>query len=175
MIISVDKLYDYGVGINKTREYLTAKLEAVEHSIRQYTHNHFLNMKIKSAVSIADDLTVSDVSLAFKVGDTVELFHTDCDGLYTITELKKDGTCRLSPDPIPSLVGSMVKVSYPPDVVMGAIAMLSYDLNTEGMENVASESISRHSVTYRDGNGSNTLMGYPLKLTSFLKAYRKVQ
>jgi hypothetical protein len=40
---------------------------------------------------------------------------------------------------------------------------------------VASETISRHSVTYVDQTGDNTIMGYPVALMGFLKPYRKAR
>jgi hypothetical protein len=40
---------------------------------------------------------------------------------------------------------------------------------------VASETISRHSVTYVDQTGENTIMGYPVALMGFLKPYIKAR
>jgi hypothetical protein len=40
---------------------------------------------------------------------------------------------------------------------------------------VQSESISRHSVTYYDQTGNNTVMGYPVALVGFLKPYKKAR
>ena len=40
---------------------------------------------------------------------------------------------------------------------------------------IASESISRHSVTYVDQTGTNTVMGYPVALMGFLKPYKKAR
>lgn len=67
------------------------------------------------------------------------------------------------------------KGEYPMDVKMGVVNLLKWELNMREKVGVASESISRHSVTYVDQTGENTLMGYPVALMGFLKPYRRAR
>ena len=64
---------------------------------------------------------------------------------------------------------------YPMDVKMGVVNLLKWDLNMRDKVGVASESISRHSVTYVDQTGANTVIGYPVALMGFLKPYKKAR
>ena len=64
---------------------------------------------------------------------------------------------------------------YPVLVKLGALELLKYDEanSDKGMEDVASESISRHSVTYKDRSAN--VDGYPKNLLAFLKPYKKAR
>lgn len=64
---------------------------------------------------------------------------------------------------------------YPMDVKMGVVNLLKWDLNMREKVGVASESISRHSVTYVDQTGTNTVNGFPVALMGFLKPYRRAR
>ena len=66
-------------------------------------------------------------------------------------------------------------VAYPADVKMGVVNLLKWELNNRDKVGVASESISRHSVTYFDMTGDNSIMGYPKALMDFLKPYKKAR
>ena len=68
----------------------------------------------------------------------------------------------------------------PPDVQMGIVNMIQYRLNVkkrieQGKENIASETLSRHSVTYvsPDDGSSDSVMGYPVSIMGFCKPYRR--
>ena len=64
---------------------------------------------------------------------------------------------------------------YPMDVKMGAVNLMKWELNNRDKVGIASESISRHSVTYVDQTGENTLMGYPVALMGFLRPYKRAR
>lgn len=64
---------------------------------------------------------------------------------------------------------------YPMDVKMGAVNLMKWELNNRDKVGVASETISRHSVTYVDQTGANTLMGYPVALMGFLRPYKRAR
>ena len=66
------------------------------------------------------------------------------------------------------------KDGFPPDVKMGAINMLKWDIESRDKVGIQSETISRHSVTYFNMDGDNSSLGYPKSLTGFLKPYRRV-
>lgn len=64
---------------------------------------------------------------------------------------------------------------YPMDVKMGVINLMKWEFTSRDKVGVASESISRHSVTYFDMTGDNSTMGYPRALMGFLKPYMKAR
>lgn len=64
---------------------------------------------------------------------------------------------------------------YPMDVKMGVVNLLKWEMNNRDKVGVASETISRHSVTYVDQTATNTLMGFPASLMGFLKPYKKAR
>lgn len=67
------------------------------------------------------------------------------------------------------------EVVYPPDIKIGVIGLMKWELTNRDKVGIASETISRHSVTYADANGDSYLNGYPKALMSFLKGYRKAR
>ncbi len=64
---------------------------------------------------------------------------------------------------------------YPMDVKMGVVNLLKWEFDMRNKVGIASESISRHSVTYVDQTGANTVIGYPVALMGFLKPYKKAR
>lgn len=173
MIISVEQAKKY-VKTNETDEVLEAKLQALELLIRRYTNNNFQNRNIRFACQcINGDLKLSTPLL--KVGDTLEISQSMFnDGLYVIKEIN-DAAIKLDKDLFdePNLL--ITKVIYPFDVQMGIINMLKWDLSNRDKVGIASEAISRHSVTYFNMDGDNSSIGYPKSLVGFLKPYMKAR
>lgn len=66
-------------------------------------------------------------------------------------------------------------IVYPADVKMGVINLLKWELNNRAKVGIASESISRHSVTYVSMSGSDSALGYPKSLIGFLAPYMKAR
>lgn len=66
-------------------------------------------------------------------------------------------------------------VVYPADIKIGVVNLLKWELGNRDKVGIASETISRHSVTYIDQTDTNTLMGYPASLMGFLKPYHKAR
>lgn len=64
---------------------------------------------------------------------------------------------------------------YPMDVKMGVVNLMKWENENREKVGVASESISRHSVTYFNMEGDNSIMGYPKSLMGFLKPYMKAR
>lgn len=64
---------------------------------------------------------------------------------------------------------------YPMDVKLGVVNLLKWEMTKREKVGVASETISRHSVTYIDQTAASTLMGYPAVLMGFLKPYKKAR
>ena len=64
---------------------------------------------------------------------------------------------------------------YPMDVKMGVVNLMKWELTNRDKVGVASETISRHSVTYFDMGAGNSVMGFPVSLLGFLKPYRRAR
>ncbi len=172
MLIAVDKFREL-VNTDESDIRLEFRIKALEQSIRSYTNNNFIDKNTLQKVEIIDGVFYCEKKL-FKLGDTVQIFHTDfSDGIFVITKVLENG--YEVDEECMNGSGDIAKVVYPSDIIMGAVSMIEFDLENEDHEGIASESISRHSVTYVTPTESNTLMGYPLRLTSCLKPYRRVK
>jgi len=66
-------------------------------------------------------------------------------------------------------------INYPADVKMGVVNLLKWELTSRDKASVASETISRHSVTYRSDTETNYINGYPASLMGFLRPYMKAR
>lgn len=173
MIISVEQTKKY-VKTNETDEVLEAKLQALELLIRRYTNNNFQNRNIRFvSQSINGELKLSTPLLI--VGDTLEISQSMFnDGLYVIKEINGI-TIKLDKPLFDESNLLITKVIYPFDVQMGTINMLKWDLSNRDKVGIASEAISRHSVTYFNMDGDNSSIGYPKSLVGFLKPYMKAR
>lgn len=60
----------------------------------------------------------------------------------------------------------------PPDVQMGIVSMVAWSLKTADKQGIASETLSRHSVTYVQ-LGEDSVMGFPKGIMAFCKPYRR--
>ena len=173
MIISVEDLKKH---IETTMEdsVLEGKLQALELLIRKYTNNNFQNRKIRFGCPImATKLYFTTIFL--KVGDTVQISESIYnDGIYVIKEIE-DGFIKLDKQLFDEANVLVTKVEYPMDVVFGAINMMKWDLENRDKVGIQSETISRHSVTYFNMDGDNSLMGYPKSLLGFLMPYKKAR
>ena len=177
MIISVEDLKKF-ITTDKADSVLELKLQALEQSIRKYTNNRFHQKPyVRIRADVVAGIFVTDDAMPFKVGDTIQVSQgadaTDC-GIYTIKEI--DGQTFTVKEDIPDMAQVTVnKVAYGVDVVMGVINLMEWDLKNRKKFGVQSETISRHSVTYFNMDGTNSLMGYPKPLLGFLKPYMKAR
>lgn len=177
MIISVEDLKQF-ITTDKADSVLEMKLQALEQSIRKYTNNRFHQKPyVRIRADVIAGIFVTDDAMPFKVGDTIQVSQgtnaTDC-GVYTIKEI--DGQTFTVKEDIPDMAQVTVnKVSYGIDVKMGVINLMEWDLKNRRKVGVQSETISRHSVTYFNMDGDNSLMGYPKSLLGFLKPYMKAR
>ena len=65
---------------------------------------------------------------------------------------------------------------WPPDIKMGVVKLIKYDMSRMSEKaGIASETLSRHAVTYETRTAENTAMGYPLALMGFLKPYMRAR
>lgn len=171
MIVSLEEFRQY-VHTNLDDSQLEGRLQAVESLIRKHTNNNFQNKNVRFIASSAPGIKVGAPFL--KEGDTVQvsqsLFNN---GLYT---LKKDQDGDLSvPTEYEEPAVLVTKVEYPADVRMGAINMVKWDLESRDKVGIASETISRHSVSYFNMDEANTRLSYPTAIVGFMKPYMKAR
>lgn len=171
MVISIEDLKKY-ITTTEPDAVLEAKLQALELSVRKYTNNNFQKRNIRFQCPIMAQKLHLETNL-LNVGDTVQisssLFN---DGIYHITE-KEEGFVELNETLIDEPAVIVTMVLYPMDVKMGVVNMLRWELENRDKIGIASETISRHSVTYFNMDADNSALGFPKALTGFLKPYMK--
>jgi hypothetical protein len=177
MILSVAELRKY-ITTEDDDQMLEGKLQALELLIRAYTNNNFQIRAFRAvAVAVAEGNTLLFNSpVPFKEGDTLQITESDFMQDELVTVLSVDGSSVTVSGDLSDESGVVItKVKYPVDVKMGVVNLTEWELNNREKVGVASETISRHSVTYVDQTGANTIMGYPVALMGFLKPYRKAR
>ena len=173
MIISVEDAKKY-ITTTESDEGIEARLQAIEVLIRKYTNNNFQQRNIRSKGSVMSQKLFAPTHL-FKVGDTVEISQSLFnDGLYVIQDIE-DSLITLNKNLMDESDVLVTKVEYPVDVVMGVVNMLQWDLSNRKKVGIQSETISRHSVTYFNMDGDNSIMGYQKSILGFLKPYMKAR
>ena len=176
MIMTAAELRRY-VDTNEEDSVLEAKLQAVELAIRAYTNNNFQVRAFRSvAISNGDSTLLCKGAVPFKPGDTLQITESDLMPGSLVTVAFVDDNVITVNEPLYEESGVVItKVKYPQDVKMGAVNLIKWELNNREKVGVASETISRHSVTYFDMSKENTSMGFPVSLLGFLKPYRKAR
>lgn len=173
MIISVEELKER-IDTNKPEAELEEMLAGIENAIRNYTNNNFQHRGFRTVGTIEEGKLYLDAAV-FKAGDTIEISESDFNaGLYVVPE-GTEGDVIALPGVVDETDVLVTKIVYPPDVKIGAVNMLKWDLENRPKVGVQSETLSRHSVTYYNMDGDNSVMGYPKSLFGFLKPYRKAR
>lgn len=172
MIISLEELKKISNFASYNDDDLLREIKAIEQAIRSYTNNKFQDVRKRiECATINGELQAT--SPYFAVGDTLEISKSNNAGLYEITaispNLALDGELYDEP------YNLVTKVVYPADVVAGALRLLDWKFTKADKVGVQSESISRHSVSYFNMDGDNSIMGYPKSLFGFLKPYKKAR
>ena len=174
MIITVEELRRY-ISTDEEDQALAGRLQALELLIRGYTNNNFQVRGLHCECDISGKTFISETFTPFEVGDTVQVSGSSKNnGLYTIEEVT-DITFTVDEKTYDDYDVYVVKVAYPADVKMGVVNLLKWELNNRDKVGVQSESISRHSVTYYNMDGDNSIMGYPKSLMGFLRPYMKAR
>lgn len=176
MIMTVAELRQY-ITTDETDQVLEAKLQALELLIRAYTNNNFQKRAFRAvAVAVSDgNRLLTAASNPFKAGDTLQITDSEFNaGLATVSTSTSD-TITVKEDLFDESGVIITKVVYPADVKMGCVNLMKWELDNRDKVGVASETISRHSVTYFNMDGDNSLMGYPKSLLGFLKPYKKAR
>jgi hypothetical protein len=173
MLLTVEELKKH-MTTDEEDAVLEAKLSALELLIRAYTHNNFQQRAVRRMADIAGGTIIME-SNPFKVGDTVQVTESDFnEGLYTVTAIE-DSAITIKEDTFDEDDVLVTKVYYPMDVKMGVVNLMKWDMNNRDKVGIASETISRHSVTYESMTDDNSIMGYPKSLMGFLKPYMKAR
>ena len=176
MIMTVAELRQF-IETEEDEQVLEAKLQALELSIRAYTNNNF-QARAYRAVAVAmpeHDLLCNGV-IPFRVGDTLQITESDLMSNCLVTVASVEGNKVTVKEDIMDESGVVItKVKYPQDVKMGVVNLMKWEMDNREKVGVASESISRHSVTYFNMDGDNSIMGYPKSLMGFLRPYKKAR
>lgn len=176
MIMTVEEFRTH-VNTDAPDNVLESRLKAVELFIRKHTHNNF---QVKGTGRIADvvgGLFTMEALNPYEVGDTIQISGSDKnDGLYTIKEVN-EFTFMVNEPTRDEIDVFVTLVEYKEDVKLGVVELLKYELGSRKKVNagIQSETISRHSVTYKVPDASDTVKGYPQHLMGFLEPYMKAR
>lgn len=170
MIITVEELQAISELSAISSDQLLVMSKGIEDFIRQYSNNNFTVRGITYNTPVIDG-KLGTVSSPFKVDDTVLISNSLYNnGVYVITEL--DGTLNEELFDEDNVKVTLIK--YPASIKLGVIKLIQYDVRMNDKLGIASESISRHSVSYAQPS-SDSIGGYPSHLMSFLKPYMKAR
>lgn len=170
MILTTDELLTLSTQLNLTVNQLTLMANGIEDFIRQYTNNNF-TVKNTTFITPVVDGKLEMVSPLFKEDDTILIYNSMYnDGVYVLKEL--NGTLDITLIDEDEVKTSLVR--YPQAIKLGVTKLLQYNARMDDKVGIASESISRHSVSYQ-AQGSDSIGGYPSNLMSFLKPYMKAR
>ena len=173
MIVTVEKLKQQ-INTSETTQVLEDKLRALELSIRAHTNNNFQVRNMRTGGEVKDGKLIVSAAI-FRPGDTVQISESPYnDGVYTV-ECVEGKTLILKEDVLDDPAVLVTLVRYPADVQQGVINLMRWEQDNRDRVGVASETISRHSVTYFAMDGDNTTLGYPKALTGFLKPYQRAR
>lgn len=176
MIMTIDELKSF-IDTSESDAILEMRLSALEYMIRGYTNNNFQDVS-RRCMAVIDDGKIYSVSgelIPFKAGDTVQISQSEYNnGLYVV-ESVTDQYFTVSEDVENDVAAMITKIKYPPDVKMGAANLIKWEIENKDKAGIASETISRHSVTYVSADASNSVAGYPKTMIGFLRSYRKAR
>ena len=177
MIISVEQAKEL-VDLNKwSDKKIQMKLDAIEQAIRSHTHNNFQVISIRSNCKVSEKQLHGYVP-GLNVGDTIQITESRFnEGLYVVKEIGED-LITVDKELMDEAHVLVTKVKYPADVIDCVVDLLEWEL--EGKEKavkkgIQSKTLSRHSVTYVQQTGENTVKGYPKSLFSCLSSYMKAR
>ena len=176
MIMTVAELRRF-VETDEEDQVLGDKLQALELLIRAHTNNNFQVRAFRAvAVAMPEHELLCSGNIPFKVGDTLHITESEYipDQLVTV-ESVSGNTVTVKEDLFEESGIVITKVQYPADVKVGVANLLKWELDNREKVGVASETISRHSVTYFNMDGDNSIMGFPKALMGFLKPYMKAR
>ncbi|MDO4384395.1 MAG: hypothetical protein Q4E18_00200 [Clostridia bacterium] len=174
MILTVEEYKALNPTDAQTDSALGLKLRALESAIRAWTNNNFQKRGFRFACPIYSG-KLSFATNYISVGDTVQISDSAFnDGVYDVTAKGTD-EITLNETLYDEDYVLVTKVVYPPDVKMGVVNLMKWDNEKRDKIGIASETLSRHSVSYSDMTGENAVLNYPKSLLGFLTPYMKVR
>ena len=173
MIMTVEELRRY-MATDEEDQVLEARLQALELLIRGYTNNEFFVHHTGRLASIKDGVISVQGTVVYAKGDTVQLSGLRNNGVYTV-DTADDTSLTVREKVYDDPASYVTLVEYPMDVKLGVVSMMKWEDANRDKAGIASESISRHSVTYVDQTEENTTLGFPAMLTGFLQPYMKAR
>lgn len=186
MLVSMETVLALDEYEGANPEMVQLKINGIESAIRAYTNNNFIvrGARIKAASSNG---LLRGSSPYIKGGDRVQIVKSGLinengalisvgmnDGLYDVMAVEDD-YISLDETLYNADFNDVFLVRYPEAIKAGVIELLKWDATGRDKVGVASESISRHSVSYYQFSDSEMLMGYPSSLMGFLKPYVKAR
>ena len=176
MIITVEEIKEMPEFKDMPEATIKRKLTAIEELVRAYTNNNFQN-RAKRIRASSSETKLHGICEYFKEGDTVQISESAVNnGLYVIKAIDKEsGTTGLDKKLFESRHNLVTKIEYPTAVVDGTVNLMIWESTMRNKVGIASETLSRHSVTYFSQDSDNQLMGYPITLLGFLKPYIKAR
>ena len=155
-------------------ETLKQKMSAIEVAIKGYTNNKFQNKKVRFESESRDNVLFS-YNDNIKPNDTIEISQSiSNNGLYVVTEIK-DKNIYVDNQLSENEYNLVTKIEHPKDILEGSLSMLKWNLDNADKIGVASESLSRHSVTYFNMDKTNTVSGYPISIMGFCTPYMRAK
>ena len=176
MIMTVEELRRF-IDADEEEQVLEAKLQALELLIRAYTNNNFQLRPFRAvAVSMPDNTLLCNGRVPFVAGDTLQITESELmqGDLVTVAAVD-NGTITVNESLYEESGVVITRVKYPLDVKLGVANLIKWELDNRDKVGIATETISRHSVTYFDMNGDNATMGFPKALMGFLKPYKRAR
>lgn len=173
MIVSLETLKTIKELSNYTIDELTMMQDSIESLIRSYTHNNFQNRMIRNLLPSSDRKLIGQIDF-LEVGDTIEINNSINKGLYVV-EAIIDGYIQVDKNLYDCDSNLVTKIEYPKVIQQGVINLMKFDATTRSKQGIQSETISRHSVTYFNQDGENSIMGYPKSLLGFLRPFMKAR
>lgn len=173
MIISVLGLKELVDVQTLTDAQINSMLNGIEQMIRKETNNNFQNRNFRFNAPTNSKAILSSYPY-IKVGDTIQISQSINNGLYVVTSVEDD-VITLDKELYASSSNLITKVEYGEDVKQGVVNLIKWEISMRDKVGIASETISRHSVTYFSQDGENTLAGYPKALLGFLEPYYKAR
>lgn len=186
MLVEVEDVLNLAEYQGADPDEVKRKILGIESAIRAYTNNDFTVRGARFYAPTLDGKLVGN-SPYIKAGDRVQIVSSgflDGDrlfvpngmnnGLYDVLSVS-EGITEVDGDLFTMDFNDVMLVRYPAAITSGVMDLLKWE--AKGRENVgvASESISRHSVSYYQFSDSEMLMGYPAALMGFLKPYMKAR
>ena len=177
MIMTVSELRRF-VDAQDDDQVLEIKLQAIESLIRSYTNNNFQERAFRTvAVAVADgNKLLINTAIPFRAGDTLQISESELQqGALVTVESVSESTITVKESLFDESGIVITKVKYPADIKMGVANLIKWELSNRDKVGVASESISRHSVTYFNMDAANSTMGFPKSLLGFLRPYMRMR